>query len=75
MRILCGPKGKDGSRMAVTNACNEKCKYWKECLKEIGKKKLEFEFIEVYAGKYEVEDGIFHLDYKGNKKFWALKRK
>jgi hypothetical protein len=75
MRILCGPKGQDGKREGVSNSCSEKCPFWNQCLEEIGMQELPNHFIEETPNKYELEDGIFHVDYKGLKKVWILTKK
>lgn len=75
MTISCSPKGTDGKRRSVNNSCSEKCPFWKQCLEEIGIESIPNHFIEKEPNKYELEDGIFHVDYKGLKKVWILIKK
>jgi len=75
MRVTCGPKGQDGKRKGVNNSCCEKCPFWSECLEEVGVSSVPNKFVEQIPNKYEIEDGIFHLDYRGLKKVWILIKK
>mgnify|MGYP007034224717 CR=1 FL=1 len=75
MHVKCGPKGTDGERASVSNSCCEACPFWKRCLDEIEIDSIPNHFVEMEPNKYEMADGIFHIDYKGLKKVWILMKK
>lgn len=70
--MSCSPMV-DGISSKVTCKCDEGCKFWNECLKEIGKQYLRFKFVERPSTEYEIKRGWFHLFGKQNKKVsWEL---
>lgn len=75
MVIKCSPKDSNGDRTAVRGACNESCIFWEKCCEEVNVGSVPNRFVEEEPNKYDIEDGIFHTDYKGLKKVWILKKK
>ena len=76
-RVHCGTMScspmVDGIRSQVTCKCDEGCKYWEDCLSELGFKHLNYKFVERPSTEYEISRGWFHvIGVKKRKVSWEL---
>jgi len=69
--VTCGPKKEDGSREAVSNNCTPKCKFYKQCVDEIGAKKLKYHIVELDPTEKDLKEGRGHLNKNKEIKVWA----
>ncbi|MFA6790417.1 MAG: hypothetical protein WCR65_02465 [Parcubacteria group bacterium] len=67
MLIRCAPKV-NGVRPQVNCTCNEKCKYWKECVKETNEPIMYWK--EVVPTENEKQVCDTHLNYRGKELIW-----
>lgn len=68
---MCGPK-ENGQRKVGATTCGQKCKHYKDCLKELGIERQNFEFKQFKATARDVELGLCFMNYRGEPKVWRL---
>lgn len=76
-RLMCGPytDWTETRRHEGEAVCNEKCKFWEQCVRDVGCFRIPNEFKERDLTPLEEKHNLGHITYNGKIKIWDLFKK